>query len=211
MYKRQLSDYGIATPRLEVAEEQDGVLAAAGRIGFPIALKTAAASIRHKSDVAGVVLGLADVTALTTTYADMAARLGGRVIVAAMAEKGTEIAFGLVHDPQFGPFVMIAAGGIWIEALNDRTVSLAPVTVEAAHDMISGLRISRLLEGGRGQKPADRDALALAFARFSMIAADLGDLIDEMDVNPLFVGPGGCCAVDALLIARTHPIAAKTR
>jgi acyl-CoA synthetase (NDP forming) len=202
-----LSDYGIGTPQMEVVETQDGVLAAAERIGFPVALKTAAAGVRHKSDVAGVMLGLADGTALTEAHADVAARLGGRMIVAKMAEKGTEIAFGLVHDPQFGPFVMLAAGGIWIEALNDRAVSLAPVTVEAAHEMISELRICRLLDGGRGRKPADRDALAHAFARFSMIAADLGDLIDEMDVNPLFVGPGGCCAVDALLIARGHPTA----
>ena len=200
-----LSEYGITTPRLEVAGTLDEAQAAAKRIGFPIVLKTAAAGIRHKSDVAGVLLGLPDASALATAYADMAVRLGARVILAAMAEKGTEIAFGIVHDPQFGPFVMMAAGGIWIEALNDRTVSLAPVTVEAAHDMISRLRTSRLLNGGRGLKPADRVALALAFARFSMLAADLGDLIDEMDVNPLFAGPDGCCAVDALLIARPQP------
>jgi len=197
-----LADYGIASPPHVIAKTLDEVQAAADRVGYPVALKTAANGIRHKSDVGGVRLGLADAEALAVAYTEMEERLGERVIVAAMAPKNTEIAFGIVQDPQFGPFVVMAAGGIWIEALNDRTVSLAPVTVEAAGGMISGLQISRLLDGGRGGKPADRDALALAFARFSMLAADLGDLIDEMDVNPVFVGPDGCCAVDALLIAR---------
>ena len=200
-----LADYGIASPHLVAAGTQEEVLAAADRVGYPVALKTAADGIRHKSDVGGVRLGLTDAKALTAAHAEMTGRLGGQVIVTAMAPKATEIAFGIICDQQFGPFVMIAAGGIWIEEMNDRSVSLAPVTIEAASDMISGLRISRLLDGGRGNKPADRSALALAFARFSLLAADLGDLIDEMDVNPLFVGSDGCCAVDALLIARRSP------
>jgi len=119
-----------------------------------------------------------------------------------MAPEGVEIAFGIVRDPQFGPFVMIAAGGIWIEVLNDRAVSLAPVSLEDASAMVSQLRVSLLLDGGRGKPPADRTGLVEAFSRFCLLASDLGDLIDEMDVNPLLVGPHGCVAVDALLVPR---------
>ena len=204
-----LADYGIATPRIIVAETADKVLAAGRAIGFPVALKTAAEGIQHKSDVGGVRLGLADPAALAAAYAGMTQRLGPRVIVAEMAPKGFEIAFGIVRDPQFGPFVMVAAGGIWIEALNDRAVSLAPVDIEDARVMIAGLRISRMLDGGRGHAPADRDALATAFARLSMLAADLGDLIEEMDINPVFAGADGCCAVDALLVPRRTPVLAR--
>ncbi|MBZ9997851.1 acetate--CoA ligase family protein [Mesorhizobium sp. BH1-1-4] len=197
-----LGDYGIATPRVIAAATQDEVLAAAREIGFPVALKTAVPGIQHKSDVGGVRLGLGDATALMDAYAGMAARLGPEVLVAEMAPKGVEIAFGLIRDPQFGPYLVVASGGVWIEVLRDRAVALPPLSLERAQALIGRLKTSPLLDGGRGQPPADRRALATALARFSMLAADLGDLIDEMDVNPLMVSDRGCMAVDALLIGR---------
>jgi acyl-CoA synthetase (NDP forming) len=197
-----LADYGIATPRSITAATPDDVVAAAQKIGFPIALKTAAPGIQHKSDVGGVGLGLADETALADAYADMATRLGPQVLVAEMAPKGVEIAFGLIHDEQFGPYLVVASGGMWIEMLRDRAVALPPLSLEQARDLIGRLKTSPLLDGGRGQPPADRPALIAALARFSMLAADLGDLIGEMDVNPLLVSGRGCVAVDALVLGR---------
>ncbi len=199
-----LADYGIATPRMTVAQSLDEALAGAREIGFPVALKTAN-GMAHKSDADGVRLAIADEAALRAAYEDVSRRLGRRVIVAAMAPRGIEFAFGIARDPQFGPFVMVAAGGIWIEVLNDRAVALAPVSLEDASAMISELRVSRLLDGGRGVPPADRAALADAFSRFCLLASDLGDLIGEMDVNPLLAGPQGCVAVDALLVPRHVP------
>jgi hypothetical protein len=76
------------------------------------------------------------------------------------------------------------------------------LSLEQAQALIGRLKTSPLLDGGRGRPPADRPALYAALARFSMLAADLGDLIDEMDVNPLLVSDHGCMAVDALLIGR---------
>jgi len=197
-----LADYGIATPRAIAAATPEDVVAAARKIGFPIALKTAAAGIQHKSDVGGVRLGLADESALAVAYADMTARLGPQVLVAEMAPKGVEIAFGLIRDQQFGPYLVIASGGIWIEALRDRAVALPPLSLEQAQALVVRLKTSPLLDGGRGRPAADRAALHAALARFSMLAADLGDLIDEMDVNPLLVSDHGCMAVDALLLGR---------
>ena len=194
-----LADYGIAVPAMMPARTLDAALARANEIGFPVALKTANGT-QHKSDAGGVRLGLADAFSLYAAYVDMARRLGPNVTISRMAPKGIEFAFGIVSDPQFGPFVMIAAGGIWIEVLNDRAVSLAPVSLEEASAMVAQLHVSRLLGGGRGMPPADRTALVKAFSRFCMLASDLGDLIDEMDVNPLLVGPHGCVAVDALLV-----------
>ncbi|MBZ9737909.1 MULTISPECIES: acetate--CoA ligase family protein [unclassified Mesorhizobium] len=197
-----LADYGIATPRVIAAATQDDVLAAAREIGFPVALKTAVPGIQHKSDVGGVRLRLGDAAALMDAYADMALRLGPEVLVAEMAPKGVEIAFGLIRDPQFGPYLVVASGGVWIEVLRDRAVALPPLSLERAQALIGRLKTSPLLDGGRGQPPADRRALATVLARFSMLAADLGDLIDEMDVNPLMISDRGCMAVDALLLGR---------
>lgn len=196
-----LFDYGIATPGTVVAQTVDAALAGARELGFPVALKTAN-GMQHKSDAGGVRLNIADETSLRAAYEDMARRLGACVTVSRMAPKGIEIAFGIVRDPQFGTFVMVAAGGIWIEVLNDRCVSLAPVSLEEASAMIAQLRVSPLLDGGRGVAPADRGALVEAFSRFCLLASDLGDLIEEMDVNPLLVSANGCMAVDALLVPR---------
>ena len=198
-----LADYGIGTVRAKRADSLAEALATAQAIGFPVALKTAAAGITHKSDQGGVKLGLADGQAVEAAYADLSERLGPQVVVAQMAPAGVEIAFGMVSDPQFGPYVMVAAGGIWIEMLKDRAVALPPLSLEEANVMIAGLKINPLLDGVRGRPAANRQALVEALARFSMLAADLGEWMDQMDVNPLLVSPQGCVAVDALVIAKS--------
>ncbi|MFZ5675534.1 MAG: acetate--CoA ligase family protein [Pseudomonadota bacterium] len=196
-----LADYGIRVPRHYQAETYDDVLAAAQAIGFPVALKTAMPDIQHKSDRQGVVLGLRNEDELGKAYHDMATRLGATVLVAEMAPKGVEIAFGLIRDPQFGPYLMVASGGIWIEVLKDRTVAMAPLDRERARRLIDTLRIRPLLDGKRGQAPADTEALVEAVLALSAIAEELGDLIAEMDVNPLIVSASGAIAVDALVVS----------
>jgi acyl-CoA synthetase (NDP forming) len=196
-----LADYGIRVPRHYRTENLNDTLAGARTIGFPVALKTAAAGIQHKSDQQGVVLGLRTEDELGNAYEDMAARLGPAVLVAEMAPKGVEIAFGLIRDPQFGPYLMVASGGIWIEVLKDRAVAMAPLDHERARRLIDNLRIRPLLDGKRGQAPADIESLIEAVLALSAIAEELGDLITEMDVNPLIVSASGAIAVDALVIS----------
>src|SRR5690606_7442941 len=159
--------------------------------------------IQHKSDVGGVKLGLPDADAVKVAYDDLAARLGPDVVVAEMAPRGVEIALGLVQDPQFGPYIVVASGGIWIEILRDRAVALPPLSLEEAQAITAQLRIRPILEGRRGMPPADMAALHDAIMRFSILAADLGDLIAEMDVNPMLVSNRGCIAVDALVVAQS--------
>ncbi|HEV7251893.1 MAG TPA: acetate--CoA ligase family protein [Mesorhizobium sp.] len=199
---QMLSDYGLSTVKAVRCRTVSEAVEAADALGYPVALKTAAPGIQHKSDVGGVRLGLIDAAAVEAAHADVSARLGEELVIAEMAPKGTEVALGLVRDPQFGPYIMVAAGGIWIEVLKDRAVALPPISLEEARAITAGLRINTLLTGGRGMPPADMAALHDAIARFSLLAADLGDLIDEMDVNPLLVSDRGCVAVDALVITR---------
>ncbi|HTN97869.1 MAG TPA: acetate--CoA ligase family protein, partial [Nordella sp.] len=135
-----LADYGIRVPRHYRAEDLENALAAARAIGFPVALKSAAPGIQHKSDQQGVVLGLCNEEELTETYRAMSARLGSAVLVVEMAPKGVEIAFGLIRDPQFGPYLMVASGGIWIEVLKDRRVAMAPLDQDRARHLIDNLR-----------------------------------------------------------------------
>lgn len=195
-----LAGFGVPTVRSEVAESWEALVLAAVRIGYPLALKTAEIGVDHKSDRGGVLLGLLDQPALKRAYDDLSGRLGPRVIVQAMAGKGVELALGCVLDPEFGPLVMVSAGGTFIELLGDRQFALAPVDEHQALQMIERLAIARILDGVRGAPAKDKRAAARAFAAFSVLCASLGDAIAEVDVNPLVVTETGVVAVDALLI-----------
>ena len=118
-------------------------------------LKTAMPGILHKSDVGGVKLNLADAAGLRAAYDDMAARLGRTHLLAPMAAKGFELSFGAKLDPQFGPVVMVGAGGILIEFMADRACALAPFDENEAQRLIDGLALRPLLDGKRGAPPSD--------------------------------------------------------
>ncbi|TDQ78434.1 acyl-CoA synthetase (NDP forming) [Dongia mobilis] len=197
-----LARAGIPTIRSETVDDRQNLAKVAARIGYPIVLKTAAQGIEHKSDLNGVRLNLGDEAALLAAYDDISARLGSRVIVQSMANPGVEMAIGCVHDADFGPLVMISAGGALVELFDDRQFALAPVSLEKAEQMIAGLPISKLLAGARGAGPKDVKALAHALVTFSELCVSLGDKLAEMDVNPVIVSETGVVAVDALFVAQ---------
>ncbi len=188
---RLLADYGIPVIPTREAGSVAVAVGAANELGWPVAIKTAAPGVQHKSDVGGVALGLADADALRTAYEDIAARLGPRVVVAPMAPKGVEVALGVVRDPTFGPLVLVAAGGVLVELMKDRQLALPPLDEHRARSLIDRLRSRPLLDGVRGAPAADVASLAFAISRLSVLAGDLGDLIAALDVNPMIVSPGG--------------------
>ncbi|MFQ5985483.1 MAG: acetate--CoA ligase family protein [Alphaproteobacteria bacterium] len=197
-----LTDYGIPVAPARAASDAEAAVEAARDLGYPVAVKTAAPGILHKSDVDGVKLGLKAAQEVREAYEDLAARLGPRVLVARMASPGVEMALGLVVDPQFGPMVMAAAGGMLVEVLRDRRFALAPVDGAAARRLVDGLAARRLLDSVRGRPPADVDAFVEGLVRLSVLAAELGDLLETVDVNPFIVGTRGCMAVDALVVPK---------
>jgi hypothetical protein len=121
-----------------------------------------------------------------------------------MAKPGVELSLGMIRDPQFGPIVVVAAGGVLIELIDDRRAALAPFGHAAARRLLDGLKIRRLLDGYRGGAAVDMESLADIVALFSVMAADLADLVAEIDVNPLVVGRE-IIALDALVIAQPRP------
>jgi acetate---CoA ligase (ADP-forming) len=195
-----LRDYGIPAVRAIGACTRAGALLAAAQIGYPVVLKTDEPHIAHKSDVGGVRLGLHDPAAAGAAYDDLAARLGPRVLVCETAGPGTELALGLVRDPALGPLLVISAGGLLIEILAERAVVLPPVTRTQARAICARLRLAAVLAGARGQPPADLDAIAAAIAGLSDLAADLGDVLAALDINPLICGPSGAVAADVLAV-----------
>jgi acetate---CoA ligase (ADP-forming) len=199
-----VADYGVPVVTSDRAETFDEALAAAERMGFPVALKTAEPRHVHKSDVSGVRLWIDGKVSLAEAYGEFASRLGLRVTVERMAPAGVEIHLGIVRDPQFGPLVLVAAGGVLVEMLKDRRMALPPLDEARARRLVDGLKVRPLLGGVRGQPSADVDALLRAIVAVSWLAHDLGAGLEALDVNPVICGPAGCLAVDALVIPRAR-------
>jgi acyl-CoA synthetase (NDP forming) len=197
-----LAEYGIAVARAEAACDPAAALAAAGSIGYPVVLKTDEPAIAHKSDAGGVLLGITGPDELAAGYADLAARLGPRVLVCQAIPPGPELSLGLARDPGLGPLLVVGAGGILVELLADRAVALPPAGAQLAGELLDGLRVSKLLTGVRGAPPAARDPILAAVTGLSQLAAELGDDLDALDINPLICGPETAVAVDALAIPR---------
>ncbi len=197
-----LADFGIAVPATATVGSDAELTKALTTIAGPVALKTAMPGIHHKSDVDGVRLNLKSREEALVAYRDLADRLGPQVLVAEMAKPGVELALGLVHDEQFGPVMIVGAGGTMIEVLKDRRVALPPIDAVRAAKLVDRLKLRPLLGEHRKRPAADLAKLADTIARFSVLAASLGDLIAELDVNPLIAGPGGAVAVDALVLPK---------
>ncbi|WP_439577581.1 acetate--CoA ligase family protein [Elioraea sp.] len=207
--KRILSAIGIAVPEEEVCETADGAVAAARRIGAPVALKLVSPDILHKSEAGGVKLGLADDDAVREGFAailrnaaayDPQARVTG-VLVSPMVTGGVECVIGLNRDPVFGPVAMVGLGGVFVEILRDVALKLCPFGEDEALAMIRSLRGFPLLDGARGRPKADVRALAAALSRLSVFGAEAGPRLQSVDVNPIMVLPEGrgAVALDAVI------------
>ncbi len=197
-----LSDFGIAVPQQAVINNDTTLLAVAKTIGYPLVLKTAEAGIHHKSDAGGVKINIQTEDELLAHYEDLSKRLGPSALVTEMVDKGTEVGLGIINDPQFGPLVMIAAGGIFIELLSDKAIALCPVDVEEADELLSSLKINALINGVRGQTAGNRQALIDIIVKLSWLAFELKDVISEIDINPVIVNSTAAVAVDALVISK---------
>jgi acyl-CoA synthetase (NDP forming) len=169
---------------------------------YPVAVKALSDKIAHKSDVGGVILNVGDAGALFEAAAKIRRSTGAeRVLVQPMVSGLGEVLLGYRVDPDVGPLVMLAAGGVLAEIYRDRSLRLAPVDLDEARAMIGEVTTLKALAGYRGRPPGDLDALAQALVALSQLATTEGPAVAEAEVNPLIVRPNGqgVVAVDALV------------
>jgi acyl-CoA synthetase (NDP forming) len=178
-----------------------------------VVLKVVSPEIQHKSEVGGVRVGLSDQAEVRQAHDEIVASVADKapgvaidgIMVAPMVSGGVETILGVHADPVFGPTVMFGLGGIFVEVLKDVTFRVAPFGLDEARRMIREVKGYPLLEGARGQPPADVDALAEALARLSVFAAENRETVDGIDLNPFLVMEKGrgAVALDALVVPKT--------
>jgi len=206
-----LEAYGFPVLPWGVAKTAEEAVSVARQIGYPVVLKVLSPDVVHKFDVGGVQLNLNSDSDVRQAFDKIInsvkqhlpeARIEG-VIVQAMAKKGREVILGLKRDPQFGPILMFGLGGIYVEILRDVTFRFAPVRELGAYRMVRDIRTYKLLEGVRGEPPADIDKIVECVERLSQLAIEQ-DLIEELDINPLIVYPQGegAVVVDVRIMVR---------
>lgn len=208
--KQVLAAYGLPVTAERLARTAAEAVQYAREIGMPVALKIESADIPHKTEAGAIRLGLRtdeDVQRGFGEVIDAArhyradAKIDG-VLVQQMAQPGVELILGLTTNPAFGLVIAAGLGGILVEALHDVAYRIPPLDHDEAHAMLRELRAYALLEGVRGQKRRDIDAIADCIVRLSWLAVDLGATIAEADVNPVIAFEHGACIVDALLVKR---------
>ncbi|HEU4516226.1 MAG TPA: acetate--CoA ligase family protein [Steroidobacteraceae bacterium] len=199
-----LGDAGLPANAGTIVEGEAPAIAAAEAHGYPVVLKTAKRGLDHKSERQGIHLALADKAAVSAAYRDLAKRIDVRVLVAPMVEaQGVEMLLGMVNDGQFGPVVLIGAGGVHVEALADAVYAVPPFGPAEARRLVQKLRIAPLLASRRFRRPLAVDEFCRVASRFSAIVAALGEHFSEIDLNPVIVHADGCAIVDALMVPQT--------
>jgi acetyltransferase len=206
-----LQAYGLRIPASHLAPTVDDAVRIASEIGYPVVLKIASPDILHKTDVGGVKVGLRSSSEVRDAYELMVyraqryvpdARIWG-CVVQEMTPPGLEILIGMNRDPQFGPLVTFALGGIYVEILKDATFRIAPFSRQEAEQMLEEIRARALLEGVRGRPPADREAVVDTLLRIGQLVQDFPEIV-ELDINPLMVFEEGqgAIAIDMRLVLR---------
>ena len=210
--KEILAAYGFTVTRERLAQSATAAIAIAREIGGAVALKIESPDIPHKTEAGAIRLGIEGEAAVRRAYEDVSAaaqrynptaRLNG-VLVQEMAPPGVEVMLGIAADPTFGAVIVVALGGIHVEVLRDVAYRIPPLAQADAHAMLRELRAYALLEGVRGARARDIDALCDTIVRLSWLAHDLGDTVAEIDINPVAVldAGDGVRVVDALIIRK---------
>jgi acetyltransferase len=206
--KEVLAAYGLPVVPAFACRTAEEAVAAAKKIGYPVVVKLLSSTLTHKSDVGGVQLDLADEKAVRAAFAAIESnvhRLGrpgdfeGVSVQAMVRERGYELILGSSLDRQFGPVILFGCGGVLVEVFKDRALGLPPLNRTLARRLMERTKIYEALQGVRGQKAVNLEALETLLARFSQLLVDFPE-IQEVDLNPVLAAPERVVALDARLL-----------
>ncbi len=205
--KEILDAYKIPVAKTRLGRTKDEAFKLLEEMNYPLVAKIVSPQIIHKSDVGGVILNIKTKDEFSDAYDKIINNVKSKVpnaeiigiAIQEMAPQGTESIIGETKDVQFGPTIMFGLGGIFVEVMKDVSFRIAPFSKSTAIDMIKELNGKDLLEGTRGEKPKDIEALSEAISRISQLVTDF-PIIKELDANPTLVYENGIKVVDARII-----------
>jgi acyl-CoA synthetase (NDP forming) len=205
--KQILIQSGINCTDTQLAATKEAAVELSEKFGYPVVLKVSSVDISHKSDAGGVKVNLKNKAEVEEAYdaiiqsckaAVPTANIEG-VSVQPMGKSGTEVILGMIKDPSFGPVVMFGLGGVFVEVMKDVSFRVVPIEASDAEDMINEIKGKKLLEGYRGQEPADVATLQQMLVKLSDFVNATPE-IEEIDMNPVFCYKDGAVVVDARII-----------
>ncbi len=210
--KSLLASYGIPVVPTLMAKTADEAAQTAKKMGFPVVAKLYSETLTHKTDVGGVKLNLRSEDEVKTAFQEIlksvtekagAQHFQGVTVQPMIKTGGQEIIVGSHIDPQFGPVVLFGMGGQLVEVFKDVALALPPLNTNLAHLLMEKTKIFKALQGVRGAKPVDMNALEQLLVRFSYLVVEQ-PWIKEIDINPILASAEGLLALDARVIL--HPL-----
>ena len=200
-----LHENGLPTPEFGRAATADEAVKVCGEIGYPVVMKVISPDIIHKSEWGGVKLNISDDETARQSFQCIREAASGKdfrgVVIYPMIHPAQEVLLGISNDPQFGPVVLFGLGGIYTEVLGDIALRVAPVDPAEAEGMIREIRAFPILEGARGQRPCDLDALADTLVKLSWLPFHYPE-VAEIDLNPVFLFSKGLLVGDVRVILK---------
>lgn len=199
---------GLRVPAGAVVTELDELFVAAQSLRYPLVLKVVSAGVVHKSDVGGVVANIADADSLTAAWRRIIEepRLQGihldGLLLEECAPSGVELVIGARLDPSFGPTLMLGAGGVFLELVDDVTFRICPVDDADVEEMLQELRLYPRLTGARGTAEVSVSSVVDAARRLSDLMITMQSEVSEIEVNPLIVGTDSAVAADVRIVVR---------
>jgi len=208
--KELLSAYGIPVDRLEFAADQEEAVKKAEAIGFPVVMKISSRDISHKSDAKGVFLDLKNEKEVRDAFEQIIknaqaynpkALIDGVTVQPMLKRPDFELILGAKQDRDFGPVILFGMGGKITEVLKDRAIALPPLNRLLAKRLMEETKVHQLLQGYRDIPPANTPLLEEILIRLAQLVTDFSE-IEELDINPLFVGEKTACAIDARVLLK---------
>ncbi len=187
-----LDAYGIRTCKYAFASNMEEAVAEANKIDYPVVMKITSTKISHKTEIGGVIVGINSEEQLKAEYTALLERLRAKglensldgVIIQEMVKGEREMVCGIATDPQYGHLMMFGLGGIFVETLKDVAFRVNPVTDIDVSEMVRSVKAYKILQGARGEIPADIPQVEETMLRLSQLVNDF-DFIKELDINPL--------------------------
>lgn len=205
-----LESCGFSQPRQMHALTAEEASAFSSSIECSVAVKAVAQGLAHKTDAGAVVLGVRTPTEVEEAFHTVVKAAGESVgaskvrgaVIQEMVGGQAELMLGMVRDPQFGPVITIASGGVFVEIIEDAVHAIPPLDESQVDSLLASLRIDRVLRGARGGPVLHRGSVKHAIASFSELVVSLPESVIAVDLNPLIVSEDDALVVDSLFIIR---------